>query len=85
MARKKSQENRKVYRKTGNRRRNRTGKRRSCQKGGFLNRHDFAYAGRDTVNQVGKTAPGIIKQANGEINRIAQQDKSNYQVWWRRG
>ena len=27
------------------------------QKGGFLNRYDFAYAGRDTVNQIGKIAP----------------------------
>ena len=25
------------------------------QKGGFLKRYDFAYAGGDTVNQVGKT------------------------------
>ena len=40
---------------------------------GFLNRYDFAYAGRDTVNQVGKIAPGIINKASGEINKIAQQ------------
>ena len=31
------------------------------QTGGFLSRYDFAYAGRDTVNQVGKIAPNIIK------------------------
>ena len=31
------------------------------------------YAGRYTVNQVGKIAPKIINQATGEINRIAQQ------------
>ena len=31
------------------------------------------YAGRDTVNQVGKIAPKIINQATGEINKIAQQ------------
>ena len=43
------------------------------QVGGFLNRYDFAYAGRDTVNQVGKIAPKIINQATGEINKIAQQ------------
>ena len=43
------------------------------QIGGFLNRYDFAYAGRDTVNQVGKIAPGIINKASGEINKIAQQ------------
>ena len=46
----------------------------SCRQiSGFLNRYDFAYAGRDTVNQVGKIAPGIINKASGEINKIAQQ------------
>ena len=29
--------------------------------------------GRDTVNQVGKITPNIIKQATGEVNKIAQQ------------
>ena len=43
------------------------------QTGGFLNRHDFAYAGRDVVNQVGKVAPKMISQATREINKIAQQ------------
>ena len=37
------------------------------QMGGFLNRYDFAYAGRDTVNQV------IINIVAGEINKITQQ------------
>ena len=37
-----------------------------------MNRYDFTYAGSDTVNQVGKIAPGIIKQATGEIDKIAQ-------------
>ena len=46
---------------------------RRSQKGGFLNRYDFAYAGRDTVNQVGKIARGLIKNASAEINNIAQQ------------
>ena len=41
-------------------------------KRGILNRYDFAYAGRDTVNQVGKIAPKIIQQATGEIDKIAQ-------------
>ena len=41
--------------------------------GGFLNRYYFIHAGRDTVNQVGKIAPNIINQANGQINKIAQQ------------
>ena len=43
------------------------------QTGGFLNRYDFAYAGRDVINQAGKVAPKIISQAVGEINKIAQQ------------
>ena len=38
-----------------------------------MNRYDFAYAGRDTVNQVGKIAPGIINKATSDINKIAQQ------------
>ena len=43
------------------------------QTGGFLNRYHFAYAGRDTVNQVRKIAPGIINKATSDINKIAQQ------------
>ena len=52
-----------------------SGKKRTSrpQTGGFLNRYDFAYAGRDVINQVGKVAPKIISQATGEINEIAQQ------------
>ena len=38
--------------------------RKRTQSGGFLNRYDFAYAGRDTVNQAGKTAPSLIKNAS---------------------
>ena len=34
--------------------------------------YDFAYARRDVVNQAGKIAPNIIKQATGEIDKIAQ-------------
>ena len=48
-------------------------KRSPLQTGGFLNRYDFAYAGRDVVNQVGKVAPKMITQATGEINNIAQE------------
>ena len=40
---------------------------------GFFNRYDFAYAGTDTVNQLGKVAPGVIKEASSQINNIAQQ------------
>ena len=48
-------------------------KRSRRQTGGFLNRYNFAYAGRDVVNQAGKVAPKLINQATGEINKIAQQ------------
>lgn len=41
------------------------------QVGGFLNRYDFAYAGRDTVNQ--PAAQGVIKNASNKINNIAKQ------------
>ena len=43
------------------------------QTGGFLNRYEFAYAGRDVVNQAGKVALKLISQATGKINKIAQQ------------
>ena len=45
--------------------------RKRTQSGGFLNRCDFAYIGRDTINQTGKIAPGLIKNASSEINNIA--------------
>lgn len=50
-------------------------KTRKCrrQHGGFLNRYDFAYTGRDTVNQAAKVAPGVIKAATDDINKIAEQ------------
>ena len=47
--------------------------RKRTQKRGFLNRYNFAYAGRDTVNQVGKIAPSLIKNASSKINNIVQQ------------
>ena len=43
------------------------------QKCGFLNRYDFAYAGRDTVNQVGKIAPDLIRNASSKLSNIVQQ------------
>ena len=49
-------------------------KRSRLQTGGFLNRYDFANAGRDVANQVGKVAPKMIRQATGEINKIAQEN-----------
>ena len=48
-------------------------KKRRSQTGGFLNRYDLAYAGRDVVNQVGKITPGILNKATSDINKIAQQ------------
>lgn len=50
----------------------------TCQKtkrqtGRFLNRYDFAYAGRDTVNQAAEVAPDVIKTTTNKINNIAQQ------------
>ena len=47
--------------------------RRQRQTGSFLNRYNFAYAGRDTVNHLGKVAPGVIKEAFSQIKNIAQQ------------
>ena len=64
------------YPKTGAKTGRNTGKKRRMsqrQTGGLLNRYDFAYAGRDTVNQVGKIAPGIINKATSDIKKIAQQ------------
>ena len=43
------------------------------QTGGFLNRYEFAYAGRDTVNQAAKVVPGVIKNASNEINNVEKQ------------
>ena len=62
-----------IFSKTGAKIGRSTGKKRRSQTGGFLNRYDFAYTGRDTVNQVGKIAPGIINKATSDINKIAQQ------------
>ena len=45
---------------------------RQQQRGGFLNRYDFVYAGRDTVNEVGEIVPGLIKNTSAEINDITQ-------------
>ena len=44
------------------------------QTGGFLNRYDFEYAGREFVNQAGKMAPKLINQAAGEINKLLNKE-----------
>ena len=65
-----------IYPKTGQSAGKNTSKKRKTsrrQTGGFLNKYDFAYAGRDVVNQAGKVAPKLINEATGEINKIAQQ------------
>ena len=65
-----------IYPKTGWSAGKNTSKKRKTsrrQTEGFLNRYDFAYAGTDVVNQAGKVAPKLMNQANGEINKIAQQ------------
>ena len=36
---------------------------------GFLNRYDFAYAGRDVVNQAAKVTPEIIKSATNDVTQ----------------
>ena len=51
----------------------RIGRKQKRQAGGFLNRYDFVYAGRDAVNQVTKVAPGAIKAATNDINNIGQE------------
>ena len=47
-------------------------KKKTRQTGGFLNRYEFVYAGRDIVNQVGKIAPKIITKPTSDINKIAK-------------
>lgn len=48
-------------------------RRRKKQTGGFLNRYDFAFAGRDVVNQAAKVAPGVIKGALDNAAGVAKQ------------
>ena len=37
-----------------------------------MNRYDFAYTGRDVVNQAAKVAPGVIKQATNDIDQMVK-------------
>ena len=77
---KRRQKKKKVYRNTGNKCRRRTGKKTSRQRGGFLSRYDFAYAGRDVVNQEEKLLPALSnkllekqkKNAQSRINQVIQ-------------
>ena len=51
--------------------------RRKNHKDGFLNRYDFAYAGRDSINQafknLDKSAPPLIQNLAAELNKILEQ------------
>ena len=44
-------------------------------RGGFLNRYDFAYAGRDTVNQASKQlnvlAPKLVEQLTTALDKVS--------------
>ena len=44
--------------------------------GGFLNPYDFAYGGRDTVNQATKVAQEVIKNVGNERINIAKESIS---------
>ena len=49
--------------------------RRKRQGGGFLNRYDFAYAGRDTVNKASKQlnvlAPKLLDQLTAGLDKVS--------------
>lgn len=68
----------KMLRKTTNRKnwRQRHRKTSQRQRGGFLNRNDFAYAGRDTANQVIKgfstSLPKFMDKTSKKVDRIAE-------------
>ena len=51
--------------------------RRKRQRGGFLNRYDFAYAGKDTVNQASKQlnalAPKLLEQLTTGLDKVSQK------------
>ena len=49
-----------------------TGRKKRKQRWGFLNRYDFAYDDRDTVNQFAKVTPGVFKSATKDIDEIAK-------------
>ena len=52
-------------------------KRQRKQTGVWLNRYDFTYAGRDTVNNTVKhldlRAPIVLKEVSGEADKVLQQ------------
>ena len=64
---------RKRKRSHSRRKRSVTSRKQKRKLDGFLNCYDFAYAGRDTVNQATKVSSGVIKAAANDINHIAEQ------------
>ena len=56
-------------------------RRKKRQRGGFLNQYDFAYAGRDTVNQAMK---GLYALDN-KVDQIAQRHIYIQQIINQRG
>ena len=62
--RKKRKQTKRIYRCTN--------RKRKRQLDGFLNHYDFAYDGRDVVNQAAKVAPSIIKAVTNDIKNIAR-------------
>ena len=66
--------------------RSRARRQRRSQHGGFLNRHDFAYAAGDNDNQAMKgldsLAPKLIRQTLKEIDTIAEaRITPNHKRW----
>ena len=39
----------------------------------MLSRYNFAFTGRDTVNQAAKVAPGVINAATNDTDRIVKE------------
>ena len=52
-------------------------RRKKIQRGGFLNRYDFTYAGQNTINQafkyLDKIAPPLIQNLFAELKKIPEQ------------
>ena len=52
--------------------------RKRKQKWGWLNRYDFAYADRDTVNigliKLKRIAPGFIQNAKNQVDKVAKKN-----------
>ena len=67
------QQRRKTRTKTATTQQNKKTKKKRTQSGSFLNRYEFAYAGREKVNQLGKVTPSVKKIASSEINSITGQ------------